>query len=404
MVKTACVVVLSTLLCGLCFAETKPAKTVAEGALPEGSTRLKIGDAAPDFSLLGVDGKTYTLADFKDAPILVVAFLSNHCPVSHAAETRLIPFAKEMAGKGVAFVAINPNSPEGLRVDELGYSKYNDSYDEMKLYAKDQGFPFPYLYDGGTQKTARAYGCLCTPDIFIFDKDRKLRYSGRFDDSRFADVSTVKAHEARDAVEVLLAGKPVAVETTKPFGCSTKWLEKKTDVAKATEKWTSEPVTMETIDAAGVEKLAKNDTKKLRMINVWATWCGPCVAEFPELVSISRRMSGRDFELITISIDDKESESAAKEFLEKQHAAVPARVQKSLKSEGRSTNNYLFTGADSNALMSKLDPQAPGPVPYTVIIAPGGKIVYRKSGAIESSEVLAKIMETMGPYYTPTEK
>ncbi len=388
---------------GSVCAATKP--SVPEGALPDGSTRLKIGDAAPDFSLKGIDGKTYTLEDFKDAPVLVVAFLSNHCPVSHAAETRIIPFAKEMSGKGVAVVAINPNSPDGLRVDELGYSKYSDSYDEMKLYAKDKGFVFPYLYDGDTQKTAKAYGCLCTPDIFVFDRDRKLRYSGRFDDSRFADASTVKSSDARSAVEALLVGKPVPVETTKPFGCSTKWLEKKTDVAKATEKWSSEPVTLETIDADGIAKLAKNDTNKVRMINVWATWCGPCVKEFPDLVSISRRFSTRDFELITLSIDDpKEGASAAKEFLESQHAAMPPRVQKSVKSEGRTTNNYLFTGSDPNELMTKLDPQAPGPVPYTVIIAPGGKIIYRKSGVIDTSEVLGKLIDTLGPYYTPAEK
>jgi peroxiredoxin len=385
------------------FADTKP--SVPEGALPAGSTRLKIGDAAPDFSLRGVDGKPYTLADFKDAPILMVAFLSNHCPVSHAAETRIIPFAKEMSGKGVAIVAINPNSPEGLRIDELGYSKYNDSYDEMKLYAKDKGFVFPYLYDGGTQKTAKAYGCLCTPDIFIFDRDRKLRYSGRFDDSRFPDPATVRSSEATKAVEAMLAGKPVPIETTKPFGCSTKWIEKKTDVARASEKWTNEPVTLEDVDAEGVAKLAKNDTNKVRMINVWATWCGPCVKEFPDLVSISRRFSTRDFELITISVDDpKEGASAAKEFLESQHAAMPPRVQKSLKAEGRNTNNYLFSGSDSNELMAKLDPQAPGPVPYTIIIAPGGKIIYRKSGAIEMPEVLSKLIDALGPYYTVGEK
>jgi peroxiredoxin len=377
----------------------------ADEGLPAGSTRLKIGDAAPDFSLLGIDGKTYTLADFKDAPLLMVAFLSNHCPVSHAAETRIVPFAKEMNAKGLAVVAINPNSPEGLRVDELGYSKYNDSYDEMKLYAKDAGFVFPYLYDGDTQKTAKAYGCLCTPDIFIFDKDRRLRYSGRFDDSRFADASSVKVSDARNAVEALLAGKPVAVETTKPFGCSTKWIEKKSEVAKGNEKWSSEPVTIENIDAAGVAKLAKNDTGKVRMINVWATWCAPCVAEFPGLVSLSRRFSTRDFELITISLDDpKEGAEAAKSFLQEQHAAMPPRVAKSLKAEGRTTNNYLFTGKDADELMKSLDKEAPGPVPYTLIIAPGGKILYRKSGLIDQAEVLSKLVDTLGGVYKPTDK
>src|SRR5436190_2977571 len=94
-----------------------------ESELPADAHRLKIGDAAPDFSLKGVDGKTYTLADFKDAPVLMVVFLSNHCPYSHAAETRLLPLVKEMKERGLATVAINPNSPEAISIGELGYSK-----------------------------------------------------------------------------------------------------------------------------------------------------------------------------------------------------------------------------------------------------------------------------------------
>ncbi|HXA81249.1 MAG TPA: redoxin domain-containing protein, partial [Opitutaceae bacterium] len=170
----------------LCAAKKQPAVDL-ESEMPADAHRLKIGDAAPDFSLLGVDGKTYTLADFKAAPLLMVAFLSNHCPYSHAAETRLLPLYAEMKDKGLALVAINPDSPAGIAISELGYSKYNDTYDEMKLYAKDRGFTFPYLNDGDTQKTAKAYGCLCTPHIFIFDHDRKLVYAGRLDDSPYAD-------------------------------------------------------------------------------------------------------------------------------------------------------------------------------------------------------------------------
>src|SRR3954470_3649753 len=212
------------------WSQTKPSGskgTDLEAEMPADAHRLKIGDAAPDFSLKGIDGKTYTLADFKDAPVLMVAFLSNHCPYSHAAETRLLPLAKEMKDRGLAVVAINPNNPSAVSVGELGYSKYNDSYDEMKIYAKEQGFPFPYLYDGDTQATAKAYGCLCTPHIFLFDRERKLRYVGRVDDSRFADPSTVKSPDGRNAIEALLAGKPVPVDATKPFGCATKWLEHK---------------------------------------------------------------------------------------------------------------------------------------------------------------------------------
>jgi peroxiredoxin len=138
--------------------------------LPPDANTLNIGDSAPDFELLGIDGKTHTLADYKSAKLLMVIFLSNHCPYSHAAETRLIPMAKEFKSQGLDVVAINPNNPESVRISELGFSKYNDSYEEMILYAEEAGFPFPYLYDGDHQVAAKAYGSLATPHVFLFDQ------------------------------------------------------------------------------------------------------------------------------------------------------------------------------------------------------------------------------------------
>lgn len=343
-----------------------------ESELPPDAHRLKIGDSAPDFSLKGVDGKNYTLADFKDAPLLMVVFLSNHCPYSHAAETRLLPFVAKMKPRGLAVVAINPNSPDAVEIGELGYSKYNDSFDEMKLYARDSGFTFPYLYDGETQATAKAYGCLCTPHIFLFDRARKLRYMGRFDDSRFAETNSVTSPDTRNALEAMFAGKPVPVEVTRPMGCSTKWHENKPKIVQLDTRWNNTPIALENIDAVGITNLVRNDTKKLRLINVWATWCAPCVHEFPGLVSISRRLANRDFELITISVDQPQDEAKVRQFLEKQHVAVPNRVKRSLNAEGRNSNNYLYTGANLDTLMQALNPSAPGPVPFTVIIAPGG--------------------------------
>jgi thiol-disulfide isomerase/thioredoxin len=307
-----------------------------------------------------------------------------------------------MKTRGLAAVAINPNSPEGLSIGELGYGKYSDSYEEMKLYAKEEGYTFPYLYDGDTQKTAKAYGCLCTPHVFIFDRERRLRYMGRVDDSHYADPATVKSPDARNAIEAMLSGKPVPAEVTRPHGCSTKWLEKKAQVAQIEAQWSNAPVTYESIDAAGIAKLKKNDTKKLRMINIWATWCAPCVAEFPSLISLSRRLGNRDFELITISVDDPKDEAKVKAFLESKHASIPPRVQQSLKSEGRGSNNLLFTGGSLESLLEALDPEAPGPVPYTLVIEPGGKIIYRQAGEVKSDELLAKLLDKLGTYYTPT--
>jgi len=382
--------------------DAKPAKKAdASHLTPEDAKVLNISDPAPDFSLPGIDGKKHTLADYKDAKILVVAFISNHCPDSQAAEGRIKQFVKDMKGKGVAFVAINPNNPEGLREDELGYSKYNDSFEEMKKHADEEGFKFPYLYDGETQKTAKAYGCLATPHIFIFDADRKLCYKGYFDDSRYAEADTVKKPEARNAVDAMLAGKPVAVAETKPHGCSTKWMEKKSLVAAEIEHWEKEPVDVEMIDANGVAALRKNGTKKVRLFNVWATWCGPCAAEFPELVKTSRKFGLRDFEFISISLDNPKDKDKVKAFLEKHHATIPNKIKPTLKAEGRSTNSYIFNNPSEDDLIKALDPQWEGPTPHSLLVAPDGSVIWRHTGEVSGEELRAKVLEYMGKFYKP---
>jgi peroxiredoxin len=368
---------------------------------PAGFRTLAIGDRAPDFSLPGIDGRTYTLADFSKADVLMVLFTSNHCPTSHAIEQRLQRLWSDLRQQSFDLVAINPNHPEGLSIDELGFGEFNDSFEDMKPYAEKNGWDFPYLYDGETQSTARAYGCLATPHVFIFDRDRRLRYAGRFDDSRYFDDDTVKSADARQAAEALLAGRPVPVEQTRPHGCSTKWREKRVQVAATEARWSKLPVTMEHIDAAGVAALRANPTNKHRLFNLWATWCAPCIEEFPDLVSISRQYDMREFELITISLDDLRQEARAKAFLERQGAGLTPNRQKSVDREGRRTNHYLYTGAGQDELMQALDPEWPGPVPHTVLVAPEGEILWRHNGVINPAEARTEIIKAIGSYYTP---
>lgn len=368
---------------------------------PAGFRTLAIGDPAPDFALPDVDGRTHTLADFAHADVLMVLFTSNHCPTSHAIEARLMQLRTEYRQRSFALVAINPNHPDGLTIDELGYGEFNDSFEEMKPYAAKNGWDFPYLYDGDKQLTARAYGCLATPHVFLFDRERRLRYAGRFDDSRYPQPETVTSPDARRALEDLFAGRPVATPLTKPHGCSTKWREKHSRNVATQSNWLSLPVTLEPADAAAIAALRANRTNRYRLFNVWATWCAPCVQEFPDLVAIMRQFERRDFDVITISLDDPGQQAKAQAFLQRNGIGPTARTVAVIKRDGRSTNHYLYTGAGQDALAAALDPEWPGPVPHTVLVAPGGRIVWRHNGVIDRATAIAAIVQAMGPYYQP---
>src|SRR6185295_6245854 len=142
-------------------------------AEPAGFKSLAIGDAAPDFKLPGVDGKEYALKSFADSRLLLVVFTCNHCPTAQAYEERIVKLHTDYRDKGVALVAISPNDPLAVRLDELGYTDLGDSFEDMKLRAKERKFEFPYLYDGDKQAAALAYGVVATPQVFLFDQDRK---------------------------------------------------------------------------------------------------------------------------------------------------------------------------------------------------------------------------------------
>ena len=343
---------------------------------------LGIGDPAPDFNLPGVDGRNYKLSDFSDAKILVVVFTCNHCPTAQAYEQRIKALAQDYRGKGVALVAISPNDPKAVRLDELGYTDLSDSFEEMKIRAQDQKFNFPYLYDGDEGKVSRAYGPTSTPHLFIFDKDRKLRYAGRVDDTE--KPGKIGSSDARNAIEALLAGRRVPVEKTKTFGCSIKWSDKRASVKAAFQQWANEPVSLQVIDEKGIRTLARNDSKKLRLINVWATWCGPCVVEFPELVTINRMYRGREFELVTISADAPENRDQALAFLKKQQA---------------SSKNYIFSIDDKYKLVEAVDKEWPGALPYTILVEPGGKIIFRVLGELSPLELKKAIVSRVGRLY-----
>ena len=347
---------------------------------------LAIGEAAPDFDLPGVDGKRYTLASFASAKVLVLVFTANHCPTAQAYEERIERLHADFAGRGVAVVLVSPNDPLALRLDEQGYTDLGDTLADMKIRAKDRGWTFPYLYDGETEAMSRQYGPVATPHVFVFDAERKLRFAGRVDDGE--NPAKVTTSDARNAIEAVLAGKPVPVETTKVFGCSVKWSDKRSSVKEGYEKWAQEPVTLETIDEAGVKSLARNEGgKKLRLINVWATWCGPCVIEFPDIVSLNRIYRGREFEVVTVNADEAGKREKALEFL---------------KSEQASTRNLAFDKGDPYALIEAVDPKWQGALPHTILVAPGGEVIYRSEGAFDTLKLRKAIVGWLGRYFYST--
>lgn len=345
---------------------------------------LALGAVAPDFNLPGVDGYYHQLSDYASAEVLLIVFTCNHCPTAQAYEERIKKLTTDYKNKDVQVIAISPNSPLGLLHEELGYSDLGDSYKDMLIKNKDAGFNFPYLYDGDNQRVSLAYGPAATPHCFLFDKDRKLRYKGRIDPSE--KPGSAQAEDIRRAIDQVLAGQQVTEPTTKTFGCSTKW-GWKTDMRERVDKeWAEMEVTLEPIELTGIKDVVSNPSKKLRLINVWATWCAPCRIEYPEFVVIQRMFGARDFEFISISGDKIANQDRALEFLQRKESAL---------------QNYIAVDDDKYALIEAVDPEWNGALPYTMLIEPGGHIVYSHQGEVDFAALKRTIVEheMMGRVY-----
>ena len=339
---------------------------------------LPIGAQAPDFCLPGIDDKTHCLKEYDSSKVLAIVFTCNHCPTAQLYENRIKQLASDYRDRGVALVAIEPNDPQAVRLDEMGYTDVSDSFAEMKIRAEYRRFNFPYLYDGETQRVARAYGPSATPHVFIFDSERRLRYEGRVDNNPREAYVTQK--DARNALDALLAGKPVPVAKTPSFGCSTKWAIKKEGRRAELTEIEHEPVKVKLASAEDLKSLRKNPTGKLLLVDFWATWCGPCVQEFPEFQTLYRMYRRRPFDLVTVSANYPDAQAGVMQVLEREHA---------------SSTNLLFGSMDIYKLMAAFDPDWNGALPYTVLLKPDGTVVYKHQGEINPLELRRLIIASL---------
>jgi peroxiredoxin len=343
---------------------------------------LPLGTPAPDFALPGVDGTIHRLSDYAASPILVVVFTCNHCPIAQMYEQRIQQLDDDYRNRGVSVVAIQGNDPKAIRIDELDSSDISDTLEEMKIRVAYKHLRYTYLYGGETQSVTRAYGPQATPHTFIFDKQRKLRYEGRIDNSY--RIEQVKTQDARNAIDALLANQDPPVKHTGVFGCSTKWQEKEASRKEALRKIDEQPVQLEMATADDLKKLRTNPTKHMLLVSFWATWCGSCIEEFADFEETYQMYKVRDLDLVTVAANMPDEKTGVMKMLEKKRAT---------------SRNLLFASEDTPALQRAFDPTWESAVPYTVLLDENGKVLYKKLGSVDILELRRTILANLPSDY-----
>jgi peroxiredoxin len=347
---------------------------------------LPIGSPLPDFNLPGIDGKTHSSDEYKNAKILAIVFESNHCPVSIAYESRIRGIYEAYKDRGLQLVAINPNNPSTVALNELGYTDMTDDMADMKIRAGLRHIDWPYLYDGDTQTTTIKFGAVATPHIFIFDQDHKLRYEGRIDDA--TAIAKVKVNDARNAIDALLAGQPVPVASTQTFGCSTKWLSSHSaGVARERTKLDAEPVSLTPASADDLKTLRANNTGKTVVVEFWSLKCKECLAAFNDYETTWWMYRLRKFDMITVSTDSPKDSAAVLDYLKQQHAGG---------------KNLQFDSTDAKALQAAVGEKWKLGTPFAMVIGPDGTVVYQKTGKADVLDVRRHVLATIpndGPWF-----
>lgn len=337
-----------------------------------------VGSPAPDFELNDLTGKPHALKSPR-GKLTVVAFLSARCPISNAYKDRIKAIAEDYSKQGVAFFAINASADE--------------SVDEVRAHAEANNFNFIILKDEGNV-IADAYAAERTPKVYVIDAEGVLRYQGRIDNSQ--NPRLVKRNDLREALDELLAGKAVSIASTQALGCILKRTEElaqsKTPRPAVSKPMATKPAQKTTAKASAAPKvsllkpaafaqLIKQSQGKVLIVNFWATWCGPCVAEFPELVKLDQAYRGKGVRLVGITADDAtDLKTKVIPFLREQKAGY---------------ENFLQDTDDPQEMVDVVMKDWPGVLPATFVYDKTGKLIWHRFGIIDRDLLTAEIEKAL---------
>jgi peroxiredoxin len=345
--------VMITLIVGLAFIIMLQAQSTT-------SAHSSIGKPAPDFTLTDLKGQSHSLENYR-GKIVVLGFISTKCPISNDYHARMRAIAEDYGKQNVVFLGIN--------------SSFDEPVTEIKAHATKNNLTFTILKDEGN-KVADVYGAQRTPEIFLIDNEGVLRYHGRIDNSR--EVRRVNRQDLRAALNELIEGKAVSVTEGKAFGCPIKRSQdaKKIKAVKTPAKSAEPKIAM--LKPADFNKYKDAARGKVLVVNFWATWCGPCVAEFPELVAIDAKYRDKGVKLVGISVDEvADIKGKVIPFIKEQKAAFDILVQDS---------------DDPDELINLIDKNWQGTLPATFVFDKQGAIAYTHYGIIDR-DLLLEVIE-----------